>query len=191
MRAGSKTAGFGLLETLMSMLLVGVILGIVARGYQAMSRLNLATYQMSQRMELSAFLQRLSFEVSSAVTISTTSSGFIFHRIDPTFNLEYEEIAPSGGPPPRLPWPISSPPPAEPPLNLMLPAYRVSVEYTFDPATYSIQRTAYNQTTTQAVSVGEFSADLEAGGRVLAVSASPKEMTSPVKTRILLPVVRP
>lgn len=191
MRVNSKQAGFGLIETLMSMLLVGVILGIVARGYQAMSRLNLATYQMSQRMELSAFLQRLSFEVSSALTISTTPNGFVFQRIDPTFNLEYEEKVPVGDPLPRLPWPIPPAIPTDTPLNLLLPAYRVSVEYAFDADTNTIRRTSYDQTTIQAVSVGEFTADLEQGGRILALSAKPKEMTSAVKTRILLPVVRP
>jgi type II secretory pathway pseudopilin PulG len=183
MKRQQSQGGFGIVETLMSMLIVGIILGIVARGYQALSRLNLASYQMSQRMELSAFLQRLSFEVASAIKITTSANGFSFQRIDPTLNLSYNE--PATG---RLPWPL---PPGVTSVNVMLPAYQVAVGYQFIPANNTIERTAFSRTTTEAVSVGEFLPTLESGGRILAISMKPKEMTSAVKARILLPVVRP
>ena len=182
-------SGFGILETLMSMLLVGVILGIVARGYQAMSRLNLATYQMSQRMELSAFLNRLSYEVVSALEITTTSTGFSFERINPTYNLIREQPASS-----RLPW--SDGVPIPPPLgvnkvDLLKSTYWVSISYQFLPAENKIVRTSYAQTTDAVVNVGQFTVNLESGGRILSVETRPKEMTAPVKARILLPVVIP
>lgn len=182
MKNRREQLGFGIVEALVSLVIVGIILGVVARGYQALSRLNLATYQMSQRMELSSFLQRLSYEVSSALKVTTQSDGFSFQRIDPTLNLEYEE--PSTG---RLPWPI--PPGAT--GDVLNPAYRVTVAYEFDSANNRIRRTAFSETTTEAVNIGEFSATLEAGGKVLALSARPKEMTAEEKTRVLLPVVQP
>lgn len=174
--------GFGIAETLVSLLIVGIILGVVARGYQAMSRLNLATYQMSQRMELSSFLQRVSYEVCSALQVTPTANGFTYQRIDPTLNLLYEE--PETG---RLPWPI----PVGGSGDVMNPVFRVTVSYEFDSASNSIRRTAFSQTTTEAVNIGEFKATLEAGGRVLGLSARPKEMTAEEKTRVLLPVVQP
>lgn len=178
----SAEAGFGIVETLMSMLLVGVILGIVARGYQAMNRLNLATYQMSQRMELSAFLQRLSYETSSALSIAVLTDGFTFERIDPTFNLQFEDSSI------RLPWPI---PPTVVTADPMSAAYRVETEYRFNSAENRIERTAFSETTVEAVSVGAFDVSLEPGGRTILVSMKPKEMTAAVAARILLPVVQP
>lgn len=178
----SQQIGIGLVEALISLLLVGVILGIVARGYQAMSRLNLATYQMSQRMELSAFLQRLSYEVSSAVKLSILADGFTFQRIDPTLNLNYNEATM------RLPWPI---PPGTTVADPMNAAYEIRTDYRFNAANFEIQRTAYSRTTVEAVNVGEFQATLEPGGRMLSISMKPKEMTAAAKARILLPVVVP
>lgn len=170
----------------MALLMVGVILGIVARGYQAMNRMNLATYQMSQRMELSAFLQRLSSEVASALSITISSTGFSFKRIDPTLNLSYYESAP------RLPWqPINGIPPGITTADPMNSAYQVTTTYSFDSVNNQIERTAFNATTIESVNVGEFTAALEAGGHILAVTMRPKEMTAEVKARILLPVVTP
>jgi type II secretory pathway pseudopilin PulG len=179
----NRTAGFGLLETLMVMLLVGVILGIVARGYQTLSRLNLATYQMSQRMELSAFLQRLSYEVASAVSISTGSGTLSFDRVDPTLNLLHDQPAPA-----RLPWPWPSNPTN---AGLLNPLYLKSVSYTFDSANFKIERAAFGDTQVVAVNVGEFLVSLESGGRILDMSMRPKEMTSAVQARVFLPVVSP
>lgn len=181
-----RPGGFGIVEALMALMLVGVILGIVARGYQAMSRMNLATYQMSQRMELSSFLQRLSNEVTSALSVTITGNGFTFKRIDPTLNLTYYESAP------RLPWqPINGIPPGTTTADPMNAAYQVTTTYAFDSANFQIQRTAYNVTTVETTNVGEFTPVLESGGRILAVTMRPKEMTAEVKARILMPVVTP
>lgn len=167
----------------MTMLLVGVVLGIVGRGYQAMSRLNLASYQMSQRMELSAFLQRLSYELVSATDISITSTGFRYQRINPVYNLSYNEPAPA-----RLPWPNPLPPPT---VDLMNASYKVSVEYRYVAAENKVDRIAGPQTSTQAVNIGEFLPVLEPGGKTLLLTSRPKEMTAPLKVRILMPVVGP
>lgn len=175
--------GFSVIETLMTMLLVGIILGIVARGYQALSRLNLATYQMSQRMELTSFLQRLSYEVCSALKMTVTSDGLSFTRVDPTLNLEYREP-----PPTRLPWPIPS---GATSTGLLNPAYLVTTQYQFLPTTKEIQRTAFGESSIVAVNVGEFIPTLESGGRVISFVMRPGEMTSPVHARVLLPVVQP
>lgn len=173
--------GFGLIETLMTMLLVGVILGIVGRGYQTLSRLNLASYQMSQRMELTAFLQRLNYEVASALSIQTASGALSFNRIDPTLNLSYEERTS-----PRLPWPLGG---AAPSPGLLSPNYQVKTDYLLLPEEKQIQRTAFGSSEIVAVNIGEFVPTLESGGRVLAVVMRPGEMTAPVKSRLLLPVV--
>lgn len=170
-------------ETLLSLFVVGIILGIVGRGYQALSRLNLASYQMSQRMELTAFLQRLSHEVSSAIKLSITSGGITFTRVNPTLNLEYRQPMPT-----RLPWPI---PPNATSSGLLNPAYLVSTNYLFLTASKEIQRTAFGGSEIVAVNVGEFTPALDSGGRVLSVEMRPGEMTSPVKVRMLLPVVQP
>ncbi len=178
-----RLRGFSVAETLLSLLVVGIILGIVARGYQALSRLNLATYQMSQRMELTAFLQRLSHEVSSAIKMTVASGNITFSRVNPTLNLEYEETTST-----RLPWPI---PPNATSSGLLNPAYIVTNNYQYLPVSKEIQRTAFGGTETVAVNIGEFTPALETGGRVLAVEVRPGEMTASVKVRILLPVVRP
>lgn len=175
-------SGFGIIETLLTMLLVGIILGIVGRGYQTLSRLNLATYQMSQRMELSSFLQRLSYEVSGAITLTASDNSITFTRVDPTLNLQREEAANS-----RLPWPI----PAEATTSdLFAPTFLIQSIYYFSPETQEINRRAFDQTETIAVNIGEFTTSLESDGRILSVQIRPGEMTSPVSTRIFLPVVR-
>lgn len=175
--------GFGILETLMVMLLVGVVLGIVARGYQTLSRLNLATYQMSQRMELTAFLQRLTYEVASALSITVSTGSLDFYRIDPTLNLQYNQPAPA-----RLPWPI---PPAATSSGLLNPTYQKRTRYELLAASKEIRRTAFGVSDIVAVNIGEFTPTLESGGLVLAVTMRPGEMTAPVKARVLLPVVTP
>ena len=175
--------GFGVVETLMTMLLVGVILGIVARGYQTLSRLNLASYQMSQRMELTSFLQMLSYEVSSAIKVSAGLGVLRFDRVDPTLNLERNQPAPT-----RLPWPI---PPSATSSGLFNPAFLESVEYRLDTAEKHLERTAFGETAVVAVNVGAFETRLESGGRLLFLTLSPGEMTAPVMARVLLPVVQP
>ncbi len=174
--------GFSVLETLMAMFLVGIILGIVGRGYQALSRLNLATYQMSQRMELTSFLQRLSYEVSSALNLTVASGNLTFTRVNPTLNLAHEEP-----PPTRLPWPI---PPGAPSSGLFNPAYLVSTQYQFLIDSKEIQRTAFGESAIVAVNVGEFTPTLESGRRVISFVMRPAEMTAPVHARVLLPVVQ-
>lgn len=172
-----------MVETLITMALVGVILGIVGRGYQTLSRLNLATYQMSQRMELTAFLQRFSYEVSSALSVETGEGFISFQRIDPTLNLEHIEPAPA-----RLPWPI---PPNATSTGLLNPSFQVTVRYDLLPEEKQVRRTAFETEETVAVNVGEFTPALESGGRILSVVMRPAEMTAPVKSRILMPVLTP
>lgn len=167
----------------MVMLLVGVVLGIVARGYQTLSRLNLATYQMSQRMELTNFLQRLCYELTSAFTISATDGLITFTRADPTQNLEYNQPAPA-----RLPWPI---PLGATAASLDNPSLRVTTEYRLLSDSKEIQRTAFGDSNIVAVNVGEFRASMEPGGRVITVAMKPGEMTAAVQARIVLPLVRP
>ncbi len=170
----------------MSLFLVGVILGIVGRGYSAMNRMNLATYQMSQRMELSAFLQRVSNEVTSALSVSIIGNGFSFRRIDPTLNLNYYESTP------RLPWvPVNGIPPGTTTANPMSSAYQITVTYRLNTTDFQVERTAFSSTSVEVINVGEFSATTAAGGRVLEISARPKEMTAASRARILLPVVTP
>ena len=181
MRRSRRRAGFGLIETLSTMLLVGVIIGLVARGYQALARLNLASYQMSQRMELANFLNRLSYEVASALAVTTSAAGFSFERIEPAAVLLHQPTS-------RLPSPLPMAPTAFDPIAA---SYRVTISYAFVPTDYSIARTAYGDTTTELANVGELKAAVEPSGRVLVLDMRPKEMAAPVKARILLPVVTP
>jgi hypothetical protein len=133
-------------------------------------------------MELSSFLQRLSYEVSSALDVSLLSDGFTFQRIDPTLNLARDEASS------RLPWPIPTGVVAADPMS---PAYQVRTDYRFNATEHRIERTSFSETYIQAVNIGEFLVDIEPGGRILAVTLRPKEMTAAVKARILLPVVTP
>lgn len=170
------------------MVLVGVILGIVGRGYQALNRLNLASYQMSIRLEFIAFLQRLSYETQSALTINTTATTLSFTRIDPTLNLNYNSPAAS-----RLPWPLLAPPtttglglPGDPWNNA---ANRVTTSYAYNAVAKEVRRTAFGSTTTQIREIGEFLVALESGGRVITVQMRPASFTAPVKMRALLPLI--
>jgi hypothetical protein len=144
--------------------------------------LNLATYQMSQRMELTTFLQSLCYEASSAITISASSGVLTFDRVDPTLNVLHDETSS------RLPWPI----PADATSSgLLNPAYLQTVEYRFESTEKNVTREAFGTSAVVAVNIGEFSPTLESGGTVLSVDVRPAEMTAPVKGRILLPVVQP
>ncbi len=179
----SPERGFGIAETLMALFLVGVILGLVARGYQALSRLNLATYQMSQRMELTSLLQRLSYEVAGALSIETLGDSLRFQQIDPTLNLNHEQL-----PPARLPWPIPQPPPT---VDLLGAPYQVLTEYRFEPTEHEILRTIYGETSTVAVDIGEFQPVMDPSDPILTITVRPKEMTASTHARIFLPLVQP
>ena len=163
------------------MLLVGVIIGLVARGYQALARLNLASYQMSQRMELANFLNRLSYEVASALAVSTSTGAFSFERLDPSAVLLHDPTS-------RLPSPFPLAPTAFVPLAA---SYRTTIAYSFVPAEWRMQRTAYGESTNELANVGEFTAAVESSGRILVIDMRPREMTAPVRARIFLPVVIP
>jgi type II secretory pathway pseudopilin PulG len=178
----SGQSGFGVVETLMTMLLVGVVLGIVGRGYQTLSRLNMASYQMSQRMELTTFLQLLSYEVSCAITVQPGMDSLSFQRLDPTLNLGYYQPAPT-----RLPWPI----PSGATAGDLIGPYLETVEYQLNGSEKQMERTAFGETSVVAVNVGAFEASLGSQGRILTLTIRPGEMTAPVKTQVLLPVVRP
>lgn len=169
------------METLISMVLVGVILGLVARGYQALNRLNLASYQMSQRLEFMSFLQRLTYEASSALTMTTSPSQIQFQRINPTLNLTRNQPAPT-----RLPWPIDVPPST---TGLLTAPNLVTTRYQYNAASKEIRRTAFGTTVVAIGDIGEFLAGTEAGGRILWVQVRPENMTAAVRARVLLPVM--
>ncbi len=173
--------GFGIVEALISLFVVGIILGIVARGYQALNRLQLASYQMSIRLELLSFLQRLSHEASSALSLTTTASGFSFQRIDPTLNTQRDQPAPA-----RLPWPIPDPATT---TGILTGPCLITTTYSFDSTDKEVSRTAFGETITVAREIGEFLVGTEAAGKILWVQCRPSNMTSPVKARVLLPVV--
>jgi hypothetical protein len=176
--------GFGIVEALISLFIVGIILGVVARGYQALNRLQLASYQMSIRLELMSFLHRLSYEASSALTMTTSATGFSFQRVNPTLNLRRNQPAPA-----RLPWPIPVPPPAT--AELLTGASLVTTTFAYDAASKEVRRTAFGATSPVAFDVGEFLVSTESLGRILRIQIRPSTMTAPVRVKALLPVIIP
>jgi type II secretory pathway pseudopilin PulG len=188
-----RLLGFGIIESLISLFIIGIILGVVARGYQALNRLQLASYQMSIRLELMSFLHRLSYEASSALTLTTTATGFTFQRVNPTLNLNYYEP-----PPARLPWrldPVTGlnghdGPPATTTGMFTAPNLETT-SYAYDAASLEVRRTAFGATSVMTREVGEFAASTTAGGRILRILIRPSNMTAPVVVRTLLPVVTP
>lgn len=178
-----RPRGFGIIEALISLFIVGIILGVVARGYQALNRLQLASYQMSIRLELMGFLHRMSYEASAALSMAVTSSGFTMDRLNPTLNLQRNQA-----PPARLPWPI--PEPAET-TGLLTAPNLVTTVYAYDSTSKEVRRTAFGATSAVAMNVGEFRPTLEGGGRILRVLIRPDNMTAPVVVKALLPVVTP
>lgn len=180
-RARARKRGFGILEALISLFVVGIILGIVARGYQALNRLQLASYQMSIRLEILSFLQRLTHEASSALTLTVTGTGFSFQRINPTLNMQRDQPAPA-----RLPWPIPNPATT---TGLLTGPSLVTTTYAFDVGNKEVNRTAFGTTIVVARDIGEFLCGTEAGGKILWVQCRPASMTAPVKAKVLLPVI--
>jgi type II secretory pathway pseudopilin PulG len=179
-----RIIGFGIIESLISLFIIGIILGVVARGYQALNRLQLASYQMSIRLELMSFLHRLSYEASSALTLTTTATGFTFERVNPTLNLNYIEPAPS-----RLPWPLDGPPATS--TGMFTAPNLETTIYAYDAVDLEVRRTAFGATSTMEREVGEFAVSTESGGRILRILIRPSNMTSPVVAKTLLPVLRP
>ena len=179
-----RLLGFGIIESLISLFIIGIILGVVARGYQALNRLQLASYQMSIRLELMSFLHRLSYEASSALTLTTTATGFTFERVNPTLNLNDNEPAPT-----RLPWPLDGPPATT--TGLLIAPNLETTSYAYDAASMEVRRTAFGATSVMTREVGEFAASTTAGGRILRILIRPSNMTAPVVVRTLLPVVTP
>jgi hypothetical protein len=170
-------------EALISLFVVGIILGVVGRGYQALNRLQLASYQMSIRLELMSFLHRLSYEASSALSLTISGAGFSFQRINPTLNLRWAQPAPA-----RLPYPIPNPPTT---TGLLTGPSLVTTTYAYDAPSKEVRRTAFGTTSAVALEVGEFVAVTEAGGRILKVRIRPSNMSAPVTVKALLPVVTP
>ncbi len=173
--------GFGILESLLSLVLIGIVLAIVARAYQALNRLSVASYEMSQKLELSTFLRHFSYEVSDALEIEDISSGSVtFRRTRPGLHARREE------PSLRLPWELPNPRPANRDLTIDV----IPVHYFFDDAEKRVMR---QQETLAAETVcrdvGLFTPSVS--GRILTIEAKPKNMTASLITSIYLPAVSP
>lgn len=181
MRKNRGRHGFGIVESLISLFVVGIILGVVAKGYQALNRLQLASYDMSIRIELISFLQRLTYEASSALSLTTAATSFQFQRINPTLNNQRDQA-----PPARLPWPLPIPPST---TGVLTGPALITTSYSFNAAATEVSRTAFGQTIVVARDVGEFTCGTEAVGKILWVQCRPKNMTAAVKAKVLLPVV--
>ena len=91
---------FSLLEALLALALISLVLGLVAQGLNKLARLNAANQTASLKIELWSSLQRLSSELSGALTVVLPHSKEVrITRVDPSLNLQYNESRA------RLPWP--------------------------------------------------------------------------------------
>lgn len=176
-----RSYGIGMIEVLLSLVLVGIILGLVARGYQVLNHLSIVSYKMSQKLELSSFLRRLGSELSTAVTVTPGANQVSFTKTDPTLNLTHNETRD------RLPWPLPAPLPG----SVDLDALNVNVRYFLDTTNKEVKRTYGGVTTTAVADVGQFSVTFASQNRLATISARPEDNTAGVTTTVYLPVVRP
>ena len=176
-----RARGVGMIEVLLSLILVGIILGLVARGYQVLNQLSVVSYKMSQKLELSSFLRRLGAELSGAITVTPGVDQVTFTKTDPTLNLEHDEARD------RLPWPIPAPPPASVDLDTL----NVTVRYFLDNTKKEIRRTYRGVTSTSVANVGAFSVTFDQQNRLATLTVKPDDNTAGATTTVYLPVVRP
>ena len=173
--------GLGMIEVLLSLVLVGIVLGLVARGYQVINQLSVVSYRMSQKLELSTFVRRMASELSCALTVTSGAEEVTFTRSDPTLNIAHDE------PRDRLPWPLPEPPPAAVDLNTL----NLTVRYFLDSASNEVRRTSQGNTTSVATDIGRFEVTFADRNQVATISVGPEDLTSGVTTSMYLPVVAP
>lgn len=170
-----RPRGLGVIEVLLSLVLVGMLLGLVAKGYQTVNRLNQASYELSQKLEIAAFIRRLSGELSSARSVTPSAGGLSLTRINPVYNRTYNESFN------RLPWPIPGGP-------ADLNAGTIAVTYQLNSAK-QITRTLGSDTTVAVEDVGAFS--LAVSGQKAELTIQPGNMSAGWKTEVFLPGVTP
>jgi type II secretory pathway pseudopilin PulG len=95
---------FTLIEALISLALMGLVLGVIVGGYQRVSQISLVSASYSERLELVAAIHRLQSELPSAISISLPGPDQLdMVRVDPSLNRQAMEARN------RLPWPIPIP----------------------------------------------------------------------------------
>ena len=174
MRLGKR--GFGLIEVLLSLVLVGMVLGLVAKGYQTATRLNQASYRLSQKLEAATFLRRLSAGMSAATELDPLPNGVQIKKIDPKYNVTYMESFS------RLPWPTSS-------SSADLDAGMITVDYILDTVDKTISRKVGLEVNVVLERVGAFTVTRD--GRIADVELVSLDSGDGWSVRVHLPGVSP
>ena len=165
-----------MIEVLLSLVVVGMLLGLVAKGYQTVSRLNEASYRLSQKLEAATFLRRLSAGMSSASVLTPLASGVRILKTNPAYNVLYNE------PFPRLPWPIT-------PTPVDLNAGQITVNFTLNATLGEIRRQVGSETSVVLERTKTFT--VTRAGRVATVLLEPEGLSLGWSTKVHLPGVAP
>lgn len=182
-----KTRAFSLVEALLALALISLVLGLVAQGLNKMTRINLASQNSSAKIEMWSALQRLTSEVSGALTVALANPQTLqITRVDPTLNLQYNESRA------RLPWPW--PPPTSLAPGVLDPnraPYVVSIQFVWQASTGSIvvQSPAGSQSLVSGLA--DWKVSRGADGRLLHIELLPRAGVRSLQTVAYLPMVAP
>lgn len=182
-----KRRAFSLVEALLALSLISLVLGLVAQGLNKMTRINVASQESSARIEMWSALQRLTSEVSGALTVALPNPQTIqMTRVDPTLNLQYNE---SRG---RLPWPW--PPPTSLAPGVLDPnraPFVVSIQFFWQASTGSIVEQGPNGSQSLVSGLADWKVSKGVDGRMLQIELLPKAGARSLQTLAYLPMVAP
>jgi len=180
--------GFSLVEALVALALISLVLGLVAQGFAKLSRINSASESASVKIELWSALQRLTSEVSGALTVTVVNpQELLITRVDPTLNVQYDEARE------RLPWPWPAPallPPGV--LEPNRPPFVVSVRFSWVSASGSIVQQLGAQSDTLVSGLQNWTVSSNPGDkRLLEIEFVPKQGSRTLHATAYLPMVAP
>lgn len=182
-----KRRAFSLVEALLALSLISLVLGLVAQGLNKMTRVNLASQEASAKIEMWSALQRLTSELSGALTLTLPNPQTIsMTRVDPTLNLQYNESRA------RLPWPWPPPTSLAPGvLNPNRPPFVITIQFVWQPATGSIVEQGPSGSQSLVSSLADWKVSRGTDARLLHIELLPKAGVRSLQTVAYLPMVAP
>ena len=124
---------FTLYEAVLTLALVGLVLGMVAEGYQRLSTLNSISVAASKRTEILAQMHNLCAQIGNCYGYTIVSPNQL--KLDvvdpadaPSLDLTYFENG-------RLPWPLPSGPPLSVPYPIQRSPYLITITFLWQPGT--------------------------------------------------------
>lgn len=182
-----KRHAFSLVEALLALALISLVLGLVAQGLNKMTRINLASQEASAKIEMWSTLQRLTSEISGALTIALPNPQTIqITRVDPSLNLQYNESRA------RLPWPW-------PPASSLGPGvldpnrspFVVNLQFVWQASTGSIVEQGPGGSQSLVSGLADWKVSKGSDGRLVQIELTPKAGVRSLQTVAYLPMVAP